>query len=60
MELEHRRCERPELEKPGGFEGGAVNSARSFSPVHSSTQPSLREEAIPEHRPNQIPVPVHD
>ncbi|HIJ07378.1 MAG TPA: hypothetical protein HA365_08840, partial [Methanocalculus sp.] len=46
-ELEHRRCERPELEKPRGFEGGAVNRARSSSPVHSSAQPSLREEAIP-------------
>lgn len=29
-------------------------------PVHSSAQSSLREEAVPEYHPNQIPVPVYD
>ena len=47
------------MRDPKGFEGGAVKGVRRSSPVHSSAQPSLREEAIPEHCPDQIPVSIH-
>jgi len=58
-ELEHRRCgarraEGPELEKLEGFRGRSGERGEEILPG------SLREEAVPEHRPNQSPVPVHD
>ena len=46
---------RRELEKLRGVRG-----TKRCAPAHSHTQPSLREEAIPEHRPDQGPVAVHD
>ena len=54
------RHHRPPDGDATGHRAGAVEGARRSSPVYSGVQPSLREEAVPEHRPDQITVPVHD